>query len=111
MQKKQTLILTGGLILVLVGGALFYRFAMSNRLTCDSSEFITNGMTINEIEHVLGQPSRNVVKNSPDEYRFGQGDLEAKIHEGLIYDLSDGRSMEIYLDTNQIVVGKNCGHG
>lgn len=81
--------------------------------TCSSSHYaaIVTGMTKQDIVEELGAAGREVVKAERSENRFGQGDLEPDIAEGWIYDISNHKTIEVYFDINNVVIGKNCGEG
>lgn len=112
-------ILTILVFLALMGTAIFLwctRLAQSpgERFACSYRPFVQvyNGMSAVQVMGVLGEPDEKVVKEKLEEYRFGQGDLELHIKSGWLYHLSDwDGGLEIYFDTQEKVIGKNCGHG
>lgn len=103
--------------LIIVGVPSYYTYTVLSSHThyaCDYPNFskIKNGLTADQVSSLLNiQPSQKRTKTS-DEYVFGQAELEPKIKTGWIYTLPtqwEG-SMEVYFDSNDIVIGKNCGN-
>lgn len=109
-------IIIGLVLLILISGVAYlsYQHMTEDRFACSYPPFtnIKNGMTADEAIDELGQPDQKVVKDELGGNRFDQGDLEQQIKSGWLYDLPDwDGGLEIYFNTAEIVVGKNCGNG
>lgn len=71
------------------------------------------GMGMTEVIQLLGQPNQKITKEELGGNRFGQGELELRIKFGWLYKLPVdwNGGLEVYLDTQGKVIGKNCGNG
>lgn len=111
---KNLFIGIGTALIINVVAYLGYKSFFEDKFACAYPAFsgIENGMTSTEVVDVLGQPDEKVVKDELGGNRFGQGDLEQQIKSGWLYGLPgwDG-GLEIYFNTSENVVGKNCGNG
>lgn len=111
---KNLFIGIGALLIVGVVAYLSYNSFSGEKFACAYPAFgnIKNGITATEVVDALGQPDEKVVKDELGGNRFGQGELEQQIKSGWLYSLPgwDG-GLEVYFDTNENVVGKNCGNG
>ncbi len=77
-----------------------------------SYALIEQGQTKDEITEILGAANEQIIKEDVSEYQFGQGENESLIKEGWKYKYDDWEGgIEIYFGVDEIVVGKNCGHG
>lgn len=109
-------IIIGLVLLIIISGVAYFSYqrVTEDKFACSYPPFtdIKNGMTADETINKLGQPDQKVVKDELGGNRFGQGDLEKQIKSGWLYSLPDwDGGLEIYLNTEGIVVGKNCGNG
>lgn len=104
------------LAIVILGIYFGYKYFQANtgKFACSFQPFtkVENGMDSETVFSLLGEPDTKVIKETLGGNRFGQGELELQIKSGWLYDLPewDG-SLEIYFDSGEIVVGKNCGNG
>jgi predicted negative regulator of RcsB-dependent stress response len=107
------------IIVILVFGFVFgvlfliIHKATASKFACAYPQYkkITNAMAKEEVQKILGGADKDRVKQNNEDY-FGQGQLEADIKEGWIYDLPnwDG-GLEIYFNKEGKVIGKGCGNG
>lgn len=105
------------LITTAIGGIYFgykyYKATYQEKLACNFQPFVKvkNGMDSETVFSLLSEPDTKVIKDQLGGNRFGQGDLELQIKSGWLYDLPewDG-GLEVYFNSQEIVVGKNCGH-
>lgn len=104
------------LIAIIVGGYYGYTYFQANysdAFACNYQPFtkVKNGMDTAQVVSILDEPDTKVVKNQLSENTFGQGELELQIQSAWIYELPewDG-GLEIYFNSEEIVVGKNCGN-
>lgn len=80
---------------------------------CTSPEYasVKAGISKKEVVVLLGEPSTKHIKRSSNENFFYQGENEANIKEGWVYESSDWKKAEIYFDNSGRVYGKGCGQG
>ena len=90
-------------------------YQSGERFACSYTEFanIENGLTENNVKSILGEPNQIIVKKYLSDYQFGQGKNESNIKSGWLYTLPPGweGTLEIYFNSEGLVVGKNCGNG
>ncbi len=110
----KNVILPIAIVIIACAAYFSYQHFSQERFACSYPPFtrIENGMTADQITDSLGDPDKKVVKDELGGNRFGQGERELQIKSGWIYDLPDwDGGLEIYFDSQNNVIGKNCGHG
>lgn len=107
------------LLLLALGAGIYFGYKYYNdtykeKLACNFQPFVKvkNGMDSETVFSLLGEPDTKVIKDQLGGNGFGQGDLELQIKSGWLYALPEwGGGLEVYFDSSEIVVGKNCGNG
>ncbi len=101
-------------IVIYLGYSNIYRNT-GEKFACSYHPFtqVKTGMDMTEVVQLLGQPNQKITKEELDGNRFGQGELELQIKSGWLYKLPIdwNGGLEVYLDTQGKVIGKNCGNG
>jgi hypothetical protein len=113
LRRLLPLLLLAALIFGGYYGYTYFQTNYADKFACSYQPFtkVQNGMDTAQVVSLLDEPDTKVIKNEMSENRFGQGELELNIKSAWLYELPewDG-SLEIYFDSKEIVVGKNCGH-
>jgi hypothetical protein len=103
----------GLLIVVAVPIAIYMsRSETASGSVCTSAGYaaVQPGMGKERVRGLLGKAGTERVKRSVGENLFSQGNDEAKINEGWIYQ-KGYEAAEVYFDAAGVVVGKGCGQG
>lgn len=98
---------------VIAGGVFLYYLANRN-FACAHPKYekIVNGLTKDQVIHLLGRPDKKTVKQDMTKIQFWKGEWEQKlkIKEEWVYKLwGYSGTISVYFDINGIVVLKGCG--